>query len=122
VRILLPLLAVAALGACGGEKPVRHDQAAVLDCLQRTNSTLLVRSVDGIALAFMSADGVSAIEPVYALFGSDRPANRAAYRARAAVPSAGRTLMVWRRRRPVAPAAGAHRIRRRCQGRPDRDR
>jgi hypothetical protein len=53
-----------------------YDEGAALDCLQRTNSTLLVRGQGGIALTFMSDDGVSAIEPVYVLFGSDRPTNR----------------------------------------------
>jgi hypothetical protein len=76
VRIVPLLLVVAAVSACGGRKATHYNQGAVLDCLQRMNSTLLVRNVDGIALAFMSADGVSAVEPVYALFGSDRPANQ----------------------------------------------
>jgi len=78
---LLPvlLLAVAAAAGCGGgarAKAVHYDTPAALDCLQRTNSTMLVRGHDGIALAFASDDGVSAVEPVYALFGSDRPSNR----------------------------------------------
>jgi hypothetical protein len=75
VRIVPLLLVVAVVAACGGKKAIHYHQGAVLDCLQQTNSTLLVRNVDGIALAFMSADGVSAIEPVYALFGSDPPKN-----------------------------------------------
>jgi hypothetical protein len=74
----LPLLLLAfVVGGCGGgAKAVQYDEHAALDCLQSTNSTLLARGQDGIALAFMSDDGVSAIEPVYALFGSERPTNR----------------------------------------------
>jgi hypothetical protein len=76
VRVLPLLLLAAVAGGCGGgAKAVRYNERSALDCLQRTNSTLLVRGKEGIALAFMSDDGVSAIEPVYALFGSDRPTN-----------------------------------------------
>jgi hypothetical protein len=64
------LVAVLALGlvACGAATPQRYDAGGAIDCVQRTDSTLLGKAANGIAVAFLSPDGVSAIEPVAIAF------------------------------------------------------
>jgi hypothetical protein len=55
---------------------MHYDEAAAIRCMAQTNSTVLVRKPDAISAVFMSPDGLSAIEPVFVMFGSDRPTSR----------------------------------------------
>jgi hypothetical protein len=60
---------VLACASCGGSKPVHYRVEAALDCIRRADDTTFPRvPPHGIYAAFLSPDGVSAIETIAVAF------------------------------------------------------
>ena len=92
MRLLIVVLALG-LAACGTATPQRYDAGGAIDCVERTDSALLGRAPNGIAVAFASPDGVSAIEPVAVAFAPQTVEDVAALRAARAI---GLTKPTWK--------------------------
>jgi hypothetical protein len=92
MKLLVVVIALG-LAACGAAAPQRHDAGGAIDCVKRTDSALLGAASNGIAVAFASPDGVSAIEPVAVAFAPQTAEGVAGMRAARAI---GLAMPTWK--------------------------